>query len=50
LGTTILVITHDRSIADSLPRQVAMLDGRVQSDSATATATATDSGALGATC
>ncbi|MFI2352483.1 ABC transporter ATP-binding protein [Streptomyces sp. NPDC019443] len=50
LGTTILVITHDRSIADSLPRQVAMLDGRVQSDSATATATATDSAALGATC
>ncbi|MET7717226.1 ABC transporter ATP-binding protein [Streptomyces sp. NPDC005407] len=47
-GTTILVITHDRSIADSLPRQVAMLDGRVQSDSATATAT--DSAALGATC
>jgi putative ABC transport system ATP-binding protein len=50
LGTTILVITHDRSIADSLPRQVAMLDGRVQSDTATATATATDSTALGATC
>jgi putative ABC transport system ATP-binding protein len=60
LGTTILVITHDRSIADSLPRQVGMLDGRVQSDSATATATptatvsaaptATVSAAPGATC
>jgi putative ABC transport system ATP-binding protein len=28
-GTTILVITHDRDIADSLPRQVAMRDGEV---------------------
>nr|WP_236072178.1 ABC transporter ATP-binding protein [Streptomyces polyasparticus] len=31
-GTTVLVITHDREIAASLPRQVAMLDGRVHSD------------------
>jgi putative ABC transport system ATP-binding protein len=28
-GTTVLVITHDREIADSLPRQVAMRDGEV---------------------
>ena len=28
-GTTVVVITHDHEIADSLPRQVAMRDGRV---------------------
>lgn len=28
-GTTILVITHDREIADSLPRHVRMRDGQV---------------------
>jgi putative ABC transport system ATP-binding protein len=28
-GTTILVITHDREIAASLPRQVSMRDGQV---------------------
>ncbi|MFJ1768459.1 ABC transporter ATP-binding protein [Amycolatopsis sp. NPDC088138] len=28
-GTTVLVITHDRDIADSLPRQVSMRDGQV---------------------
>lgn len=32
-GTTIVVITHDTAIAASLPRQVAVLDGRIQSDS-----------------
>ncbi|THV20834.1 ABC transporter ATP-binding protein [Glycomyces paridis] len=28
-GTTVVVITHDGEIADSLPRQVSMRDGRV---------------------
>jgi putative ABC transport system ATP-binding protein len=28
-GTTVLVITHDHEIADALPRQVPMRDGRV---------------------
>jgi putative ABC transport system ATP-binding protein len=31
-GTTIVVITHDRELAASLPRQVVMRDGRVVSD------------------
>ncbi|MGS2612942.1 ABC transporter ATP-binding protein [Micromonospora sp. LZ34] len=33
-GTTVVVITHDREIADGLPRQVRMRDGRVVADSA----------------
>jgi putative ABC transport system ATP-binding protein len=31
-GTTVVVITHDRDIAGSLPRQVSMRDGRVVAD------------------
>jgi len=31
-GTTIVVITHERAVAVRLPRQVAMLDGRVVDD------------------
>jgi putative ABC transport system ATP-binding protein len=33
-GTTIVIITHDREIAASLPRQVTMRDGTIISDSA----------------
>ena len=31
-GTTIALITHDRHIADELPRRVEILDGRIRSD------------------
>jgi putative ABC transport system ATP-binding protein len=33
-GTTVAVITHDHDIADRLPRQVAIRDGRVVADTA----------------
>jgi putative ABC transport system ATP-binding protein len=32
-GATIVVITHDRVLADQLPRQLHMLDGRIVTDS-----------------
>ncbi|SDJ79063.1 ABC transporter ATP-binding protein [Streptomyces indicus] len=32
-GTTVVIITHEREIADGLPRQVRMRDGRIVSDS-----------------
>jgi putative ABC transport system ATP-binding protein len=31
-GRTILVITHDRDIAEQIPRRISMLDGRVEHD------------------
>jgi putative ABC transport system ATP-binding protein len=31
-GTTIIVITHDREVADRLPRQISMLDGTIVGD------------------
>jgi putative ABC transport system ATP-binding protein len=31
-GVTIVIITHDRGIADRLPRQIEMLDGRIVTD------------------
>ncbi|MEV0407830.1 ABC transporter ATP-binding protein [Actinoallomurus sp. NPDC050550] len=37
-GTTVIVITHDRDIAATLPRQIRMLDGRVVQDDARAEA------------
>ncbi|MBT2209065.1 MULTISPECIES: ABC transporter ATP-binding protein [Actinomadura] len=35
-GTTVVIITHDREIAASLPRQVRMRDGLITDDSAAA--------------
>ncbi|MDT0309035.1 ABC transporter ATP-binding protein [Streptomyces sp. DSM 44917] len=35
-GTTVVIITHDREIAATLPRQVRMRDGRIVEDSAPA--------------
>ncbi len=37
-GTTIAVITHDRQLAESLPRRVGILDGRIRDDSTAGTA------------
>jgi putative ABC transport system ATP-binding protein len=31
-GTTIVVITHDHGVASEAPRQVHLLDGRIESD------------------
>jgi putative ABC transport system ATP-binding protein len=36
-GATIVVITHDHQLAARLPRQIEMLDGRIVTDTATAT-------------
>ncbi|MER5754189.1 ABC transporter ATP-binding protein [Streptomyces sp. NPDC002088] len=35
-GTTVVVITHDRDIAASLPREVRIKDGRIEHDAAVA--------------
>jgi putative ABC transport system ATP-binding protein len=32
-GQTIVLVTHDRSIADGAPRLISLLDGRIESDS-----------------
>ena len=40
-GATIVMITHDASLADQLPRQVRLLDGRVVADTARDPATRT---------
>jgi putative ABC transport system ATP-binding protein len=39
-GTTVVVITHDRDIAASLPREVRVKDGLIEHDSAAAVTTA----------
>jgi putative ABC transport system ATP-binding protein len=36
-GSTIVVITHERQLADRLPRQVRMLDGRIVSETTAGT-------------
>ncbi|MET0805831.1 MAG: ABC transporter ATP-binding protein [Lacisediminihabitans sp.] len=42
-GTTIAIITHDRDIADHLPRRVEIRDGAIQHDSASRDGTVHDS-------
>tara|TARA_B100001142_G_scaffold125956_1_gene127810 strand:+ start:76 stop:555 length:480 start_codon:yes stop_codon:yes gene_type:complete len=32
-GTTIIIITHDREVAERFPRQVVLKDGKIESDS-----------------
>ena len=41
-GATIIVVTHDHTIAARLPRQIRMLDGRITADTASARAETTE--------
>jgi putative ABC transport system ATP-binding protein len=43
-GATIVVITHDRELAASLPRTVSLLDGRIENDSVLNDSVLNDSG------
>ncbi|MFC4337686.1 ABC transporter ATP-binding protein [Salininema proteolyticum] len=43
-GTAVVVITHDPDLADRLPRQVRMRDGRIVADSAATSETAVEGG------
>ncbi|MEZ0106619.1 putative ABC transport system ATP-binding protein [Catenulispora sp. EB89] len=45
-GTTIALITHDRQIADALPRRVEILDGRIRTDEALSAPVAAEQGAM----
>ena len=47
LGITIVVITHDRTIAERLPRHIEMLDGRIATDNAQQASAATRGGTDG---
>jgi len=42
-GITLLVVTHDQAIGDRARRELKMIDGRIASDSASQTASSTDS-------
>lgn len=43
VGSTIVVITHDNELAESLPRQIAIKDGKVEYDSGNSSGGQTDS-------
>jgi putative ABC transport system ATP-binding protein len=45
-GATIVVITHDRALADRLPRQIEMLDGRIVVDTTGGTTPPTPAAAI----
>jgi len=43
-GTTVVVITHDQELADGLPRQVRIRDGRIIADTSSAAKTLAEAG------